>query len=144
MLNLGSQSGLEALIMGKIVGPTGKLFIFESYSFSNKLVTKNIELNNLQSITTIYKYGVSDTKTKAIIQVACYNTGGPKSWQPDLLRQLTEEEASSTNNNKYSWIGSMPYCPQTLHWGQEIIQATWFLDTINKIYYLEENINIQK
>ncbi len=76
MLNLGSQSGLEALIMGKIVGPTGKLFIFEPYSFSNKLVTKNIELNNLQNITTIYKYGASDTKTKAVIQVAYYNTGG--------------------------------------------------------------------
>jgi hypothetical protein len=28
VLNLGSQSGLEALIMGKIVGPNGKLFIF--------------------------------------------------------------------------------------------------------------------
>jgi hypothetical protein len=35
VLNLGSQSGLEALVMGKIVGPKGKLFIFEPYSFSN-------------------------------------------------------------------------------------------------------------
>lgn len=28
VINIGSQSGLEALIMGKLVGPTGKLFIF--------------------------------------------------------------------------------------------------------------------
>jgi hypothetical protein len=28
VINLGSQSGLEAVVMGKIVGPTGKLFIF--------------------------------------------------------------------------------------------------------------------
>ena len=28
VLNLGSQSGLEALVMGKIVGPKGKVFIF--------------------------------------------------------------------------------------------------------------------
>ena len=28
ILNLGSQSGLEAVIMGKIIGPSGKLFIF--------------------------------------------------------------------------------------------------------------------
>lgn len=28
VLNLGSQSGFEAIVMGKIVGPTGKLFIF--------------------------------------------------------------------------------------------------------------------
>lgn len=42
VLNLGSQSGLEALVMGKKIGPTGKLFIFEPYSFSNQLVTKNV------------------------------------------------------------------------------------------------------
>lgn len=28
VLNLGSQSGLEALVMGKIVDPKGKVFIF--------------------------------------------------------------------------------------------------------------------
>lgn len=28
VLNLGSQSGLEALVMGKIVGERGRLFIF--------------------------------------------------------------------------------------------------------------------
>lgn len=60
VLNLGSQSGLQAIIMGKIVGDKGKLFIFEPYSFSNTLITKNIELNNLKDITTIYKYGASD------------------------------------------------------------------------------------
>jgi len=27
--------------MGKIIGSTGKIFIFEPYSFSNYLVTKN-------------------------------------------------------------------------------------------------------
>lgn len=35
VLNLGSQSGLEAIIMGKAIGPTGRLFIFEPYSVSN-------------------------------------------------------------------------------------------------------------
>ncbi len=60
VINLGSQSGLEALVMGKIIGSTGRLFIFEPYSFSNQLITKNIELNNLTNITTIYKVGASD------------------------------------------------------------------------------------
>lgn len=69
MLNLGSQSGLESLTMGKIIGPTGKLFIFEPYSFSNNLVTKNIELNGLKNITTIYKFGASDEKSSGIIKV---------------------------------------------------------------------------
>ena len=35
VLNLGSQSGLEALVMGKIIGPTGHLYIFEPYTFSH-------------------------------------------------------------------------------------------------------------
>ena len=62
--------------MGKIVGPTGRLFIFEPYSFSNELVTKNVELNGLQDITTIYKVGASDQKGTAIINIAYMNTGG--------------------------------------------------------------------
>jgi hypothetical protein len=60
VLNLGSQTGLEALVMGKIIGPTGLLFIFEPYSFSNQLVTQNIKLNNLEKIVKVYKYGASD------------------------------------------------------------------------------------
>lgn len=59
-MNLGSQSGLEAIIMGKIVGPAGRLFIFEPYSFSNMIVTKSVELNDLKNITKIYKVGASD------------------------------------------------------------------------------------
>ena len=75
-MNLGSQSGLEALVMGKIIGPTGKLFIFEPYSFSNMMVNKNVEINDLKSITTVYKVGASDEKGKASIGVAYWNTGG--------------------------------------------------------------------
>jgi FkbM family methyltransferase len=76
VLNLGSQSGLEALVMGKIIGETGKLFIFEPYSFSNSLITKNVEINGLKDITTIYKYGASDEKGMATIKVSYSNTGG--------------------------------------------------------------------
>ena len=77
-LNLGSQSGLEALVIGKLVGSTGKLFIFEPYSFSNFLVTKNIEINNLSNIATIYKLGASDKKEKSILRIDTYNTGGSR------------------------------------------------------------------
>lgn len=76
VLNLGSQSGLEALVMGKIVGPTGKLFIFEPYSFSNEIVSSNVELNGLEDIATVYKVGASNAKETAIINVAYSNTGG--------------------------------------------------------------------
>ena len=46
--------------MGKIIGEAGKLFIFEPYSFSYNLVSKNIEINNLTNISQIYQYGASD------------------------------------------------------------------------------------
>jgi len=62
--------------MGKIVGPTGKVFIFEPYTFSNNLVTKNFKENNMDNYTTIYKVGASNEKTTATIQIAYSNTGG--------------------------------------------------------------------
>ena len=76
VLNLGAQSGLEAIIMGKIVGPTGKIFVFQPYSFSNSLAIKNMELNGLKDIATIYKMGASDTKATGIINVSYMHTGG--------------------------------------------------------------------
>jgi tRNA A58 N-methylase Trm61 len=60
VLNVGSQTGQEALVMAKVIGPTGKLFIFEPYWFSNYLVTSNINYNNFSDYTTIYKKGASD------------------------------------------------------------------------------------
>lgn len=34
VLNVGAQTGLEAIVMGKLVGDKGRLFIVEPYSFS--------------------------------------------------------------------------------------------------------------
>ncbi len=48
VINLGSQTGLEAIYMGKLIGPSGKLFIFEPYSVSFTIVRKNMFLNNLE------------------------------------------------------------------------------------------------
>ncbi len=47
VLNLGSQTGLEAVLMGKMVGETGKLTLFEPYSVSYKIAVKNLEINGL-------------------------------------------------------------------------------------------------
>lgn len=86
--------------MGKIIGPTGKLYIFEPYSFSHSLVTKNVELNNLNNITTIYKIGASDEKSKAVIQISYANTGGSEIVSGNLkprkgnVRSVYSEEES--------------------------------------------------
>ena len=76
VLNLGSQSGLEALVLGKIIGPEGKMFIFEPYNVSNEIVTKNIDLNHLSEQTTIYKKGASDHSGVATYRLNSGNTGG--------------------------------------------------------------------
>jgi tRNA A58 N-methylase Trm61 len=47
ILNMGSHIGLEAMVLGKIVGETGKLFIFEPDTITNNIVSKNVYLNKL-------------------------------------------------------------------------------------------------
>lgn len=61
VLNLGSQTGLESLVFAKIIGDTGKMYIFEPYSVSNNLVTKSYKKNGWSKFTTIYKIAASDT-----------------------------------------------------------------------------------
>jgi hypothetical protein len=62
--------------MGKIIGPSGRLFIFEPYEVSNRIVTKNIELNGMKDYTEIYKLGASDHKSTETMALWADNTGG--------------------------------------------------------------------
>lgn len=64
------------MVMGKIVGPKGHLYIFEPYSFSNKLVTHNALINGISDHTTIYKQGASNEASVALLQIKHKNTGG--------------------------------------------------------------------
>ena len=69
VINLGPQTGLEAIIMGKIIGKSGKMFLFEPYSPSFTIAKKNIYLNDLEDYTTLYKVGASDTQSERTILV---------------------------------------------------------------------------
>lgn len=75
ILNLGSQSGLEAIIMGKLAGPKGKMYIFEPFSTSYKIVFKNIEIHDLSDMTTIYKMGAGSDKETLKLWIDPDNTG---------------------------------------------------------------------
>jgi hypothetical protein len=46
-LNLGPQTGLEAILIGKLIGSKGHLYLFEPYSPSYSIVKKNIYFNDL-------------------------------------------------------------------------------------------------
>jgi FkbM family methyltransferase len=75
VVNLGSHIGFEAIIMGKIIGPTGRMFIFEPYVVSHRIVTKNMELNGLKNYTTVYNKGASNEKSKGTFTINQKNTG---------------------------------------------------------------------
>jgi FkbM family methyltransferase len=76
VLNIGSHVGLEAMVLGKIAGPKGKLFIMEPFSISCNMLLKNVYLNSLNDITTIYNVGASNKYSKGYISVGNINTGG--------------------------------------------------------------------
>ena len=76
VINIGSHVGLEALIMGKIIGSKGTLFIMEPFSITYNMVFKNVYLNGLANIATVYNVGASNKYSKGIISVDNINTGG--------------------------------------------------------------------
>ena len=76
VLNLGAQTGLEALLMGQMIGEKGELHLFEPYSVSYAILRKNVYLNHLEGITRVYQVGAGDIQTKAEILVLYENTGG--------------------------------------------------------------------
>jgi FkbM family methyltransferase len=75
MLNLGAHAGLEAMIAANIVGDHGHLYVFEPSNFSNYIVTKGFELNNLSNRATIFKVALSDVKKKSKLYINNGNTG---------------------------------------------------------------------
>jgi predicted O-methyltransferase YrrM len=62
-LNLGTQTGLEAVILGKIVGNSGHLYLFEPSSVSYRILLKNIFINDLEDITHAYRVGAGESQS---------------------------------------------------------------------------------
>lgn len=85
VLNIGSHVGLEAMIMGKIIGSKGKLFIMEPYSITHNMVLKNVYFNGLGDITTVYKVGGSNKYSKGYISVSTSNTGGSEIFTDETI-----------------------------------------------------------
>ena len=61
--------------MGKMIGPSGKMYIFEPYSASYRILTKNIYLNGLSDNTKAYRLGAGDEQNKMKLWVDYENTG---------------------------------------------------------------------
>ena len=78
ILNIGAHIRIEAIVLGKGLGPKGRLFIFEPTELTFPMLAKNIYLNELEDITTAYKMGASNATSKGISEVNTGNTGGAR------------------------------------------------------------------
>lgn len=74
VLNIGCHYGLEAIVFGKIIGPKGKLILFEPYIKSYKSLMKSIYLNNLEGIATLYNIAAGNQNKDGYIFVEAGHT----------------------------------------------------------------------
>jgi tRNA A58 N-methylase Trm61 len=75
ILNAGSHIGLEAIVLGKIAGPTGKLFIFEPMPTTYGMVLRNVYLHKLHNMASVYNLGCSNKYSARTIITPLSNTG---------------------------------------------------------------------
>lgn len=54
MLNIGAQLGLEAVLMG-LLSEGGKVYAFEPYSVSYRMLVKSVYINDLASRVICYR-----------------------------------------------------------------------------------------
>ena len=73
-LCLGSHTGVEAMLMAKLVGPSGNLFIMEPHSVAHQLLVANIQLGGFEDRTRIFKVAASDRQGTASLHINYSNT----------------------------------------------------------------------
>jgi FkbM family methyltransferase len=76
ILNIGAHIGLEAIVLGRGAGPKGRVFLFEPIPPTHQMLVKNVYLNDMDSYTTVYQMGASDSYSTGISHVGDGNTGG--------------------------------------------------------------------
>ncbi len=62
VLDVGANVGFWTVPMTKALGPGGRVHAFEPVSSNNLRLRENVRLNDLQSITEVYKLGLSDRR----------------------------------------------------------------------------------
>lgn len=89
-VDLGANIGYFTLLLGKLVGPTGKVIAFEAYPSNVKLILKNIRINNYISRCKVENIAVSDGAKKNVELYPGRESGGSAEWNimgQDVLGQ---------------------------------------------------------
>jgi FkbM family methyltransferase len=63
ILEIGANVGYYTILMGKLVGKTGKIYAYEPYPRSVDILVRNLELNNLTDIVEVHNLAVSNENT---------------------------------------------------------------------------------
>lgn len=63
------------MIFGNIIGPKGKIFFFEPYEKSRDILIKNIYINELSDISTVYPVATGNKKMTGYLFIDYENTG---------------------------------------------------------------------
>ena len=91
ILNIGAHVGLQAIVLAEKVGPKGKLYIFEPTELTYQILVKNIYLNQLEEITTVYKMGASDKLSVGISEIRLANTGGSQIKTANFTKKISPD-----------------------------------------------------
>lgn len=70
VLNVGPQTGLEAIMIGRLIGEKGSLYLVEPNSPSFAILKKNVYLNGLEETSFLYRVGAADVQAKYKIEVS--------------------------------------------------------------------------
>ena len=63
ILEIGANVGYYTILMGKLVGKTGKIHAYEPYPHSVDILIRNLKLNNLTDIVEVHGLAVSTENT---------------------------------------------------------------------------------
>jgi FkbM family methyltransferase len=63
ILEIGANIGYYTLLMGKLVGKSGKIYTYEPYPPSVDILTRNVRLNGLADVVEVYNLAVSNENT---------------------------------------------------------------------------------
>ena len=63
ILEVGANVGYYTILMGKLIGKTGKIYSYEPYPRSLDILIRNLKLNNLTDTVEVYGLAVSDVNT---------------------------------------------------------------------------------
>lgn len=74
MINIGAHVGLEAILMGKL-SEGGKVYVFEPFSVSYRMLVKSVYINDLASKMTCFRLAAGARSEELRLKIDPSNTG---------------------------------------------------------------------